>query len=109
MSRIVKTVDFLWREWTQGFQGRPSIRDLDRQWGAHWRSGCRKELQWYSLRLEIIREIERVARVRRISEDAAMWTLHHEQTRTGSSLDQLCKRLRASRKERIATAAINTA
>jgi hypothetical protein len=44
--------------------------------------------------------------MRRIGEEAAMWTLHHTHMRTGSSLDQLCKRLRASRQERNATAVV---
>ena len=61
MCRTVKTVEALWREWTVGLQGNPSIEVLDRKWGNHWRAGRQSELQWYSLRLEVIREIKRVA------------------------------------------------
>jgi Transcriptional activator of glycolytic enzymes len=61
MCRAVRTVEALWREWTVGLQGNPSIEVLDRKWGNHWRAGRQSELQWYSLRLEVIREIRRVA------------------------------------------------
>ncbi len=98
MSRAVKTIDQLWREWTEGLAGGPAISMLDSTWGSRWRSGRRSELQWYSLRLEAIKEIKRIAKAQRCSERKAMWQLHHHQQRVGQSLDQLCKRLRASRK-----------
>jgi hypothetical protein len=98
MSRAVKTIDQLWREWTQGLAGGPAISTLDSTWGSRWRSGRRSELQWYSLRLEAIKEIRRISQAQRCSEQEAMWQLHHHQQRVGQSLDQLCKRLRASRK-----------
>ncbi|KAF2178632.1 hypothetical protein K469DRAFT_331606 [Zopfia rhizophila CBS 207.26] len=98
MSRGVKTVDCLWREWTVGLGGGPSIQALDIKWGSRWRAGRRSELQWYSLRLEAIKEIRRIAQAQRTSEEAAMWQLNMQQQNMGCSLDQLCKRLRASRK-----------
>jgi hypothetical protein len=97
MSRVVKTVDRLWHEWTIGFGGSPSIQALDSKWGSRWRTGRRSEIQWYSLRLEVIREIRRIARAQRTSEEAAMWQLNLQQQQMGCSLDQLCKRLRAGR------------
>jgi hypothetical protein len=63
MSRAVKTVDQLWREWTEGLAGGPAVGRLDSTWGSRWRSGWRSELQWYSLRLEAIKEIRRIAQV----------------------------------------------
>jgi uncharacterized protein YciI len=99
MSRAVKTVDQLWREWTVGLGGgSPAVAALDSAWGSRWRAGRRSELQWYSLRLEVIKEIERIAQAQRCSAMEAMWQLNLQQQRTGASLDQLCKRLRASRK-----------
>ena len=98
MCRAVRTVEVLWREWTVGLQGNPSIEVLDRKWGNHWRAGRQSELQWYSLRLEVIREIRRVAQAQRTSEEAAMWQVSLQQQQTRCSLDQLCKRLRAGRK-----------
>jgi hypothetical protein len=98
MSRAVKTVERLWYEWTAGLDGSPSIRSLDSRWGSRWRAGRRSELQWYSLRLEAIKEIGRIAQAQRTSEEAAMRQLQLQQQKMGYSLDQLCKRLRTGRK-----------
>jgi hypothetical protein len=102
MSCAVKTVGQLWREWTVGLGGgSPAISVPDSTWGSRWRAGRRIELQWYSLRLEAINEIRRIAQAQRCSETEAMWQLYMQQQRTGYSLDQLCKRLRANRKKAI--------
>jgi hypothetical protein len=100
MCRAVRTVEALWREWTVGLQGSPSIDMLDRRWGSRWRAGRQNELQWYSLRLEVIKEIRRIAQAQRTGEEAAMWQVNLQQQQTNCSLDQLCKRLRAGRKAR---------
>ena len=102
MCRAVRTVEGLWCEWTVGLRGQPAIAALDSRWGNRWRAGRQNELQWYSLRLEIIKEIRRIAQARRISEEAAMYVVHMQQQQTGSSMDQFCKQLRASRKVRVA-------
>ncbi|KAL2137536.1 hypothetical protein VTI28DRAFT_9169 [Corynascus sepedonium] len=98
MCRAVKTVEALWREWTVGLRGQPAVAELDSKWGSRWRSGRQSELQWYSLRLEVIREIQRVAQAKRIGEQAAMHIVSLQQQQTGCSLDQFCKQLRANRK-----------
>jgi hypothetical protein len=98
MSRAVKTVRALWQEWTVGLGGSPSVAALDLKWGSRWRAGRQNELQWYSLRLEVIKEIRRVAQAQRVSEEAAMWQVNLQQEQMQCSLDQLCKRLRAGRK-----------
>jgi len=72
MSRAVKTVRALWQEWTVGLRGSPSVAALDSRWGSQWRTGRQDELQWYSLRLEVIKEIRRIAQAQRVSEEAAM-------------------------------------
>lgn len=100
MSRAVKSVEGLWHEWTVGLPGQPSIAALDSRWGSRWRARRRAELQWYSLRLEVIREIRRIAQTRHISEEAAMQTVAMEQRLTDCGLDLFCKRLRAGRKTR---------
>jgi hypothetical protein len=100
MCRAVRTVEALWREWTVGLQGKPSIDMLDRKWGSQWRAGRQSELQWYSLRLEVIKEIRHLTQTQRISEEAAMWQVSLQQQQMRCSLDQLCKRLRAGRKGR---------
>jgi hypothetical protein len=98
MSRAVRTVKALWQEWTIGLGSGPSVAALDRKWGSRWRAGRQNELQWYSLRLEVIKEIRRVAQAQRVSEEAAMWQVNLQQEQMQCSLDQLCKRLRAGRK-----------
>jgi hypothetical protein len=100
MCRAVRTVEVLWREWTVGLQGNPPIEVLDRKWGNRWRAGRQSELQWYSLRLEVIREIRRVAQAQRTSEEAAMWQVSLQQQQMRCSLDQFCKQLRAGRRAR---------
>jgi hypothetical protein len=62
MCRQVKSVERLWQEWTVGLNGQPSVGALDSRWGSRWRSGRRGELQFYSLRLEVVREIRRRAK-----------------------------------------------
>jgi hypothetical protein len=57
LSREVKTVEGLWREWTMGFPGLPSVEELNLRWGSEWRVG--KERQYYSTRLRIIEEVRK--------------------------------------------------
>src|ERR1700761_2611823 len=57
MRRDIRTVEQLYREWTVGLQGSLSILELNRRYGPRWRAGRNDEIQFYSLRSEIIREI----------------------------------------------------
>ena len=100
MCRAVRTVKELWREWTVGLQGHPSIEALDRKWGNRWRAGRHSKLQWYSLQLEVIREIRRLAQAQGMGEDAAMWQVSLQQQQASCSLDQFYKLLRTGRKAR---------
>ncbi len=97
MCRSVKTVEALWHEWTVGLNGQPSVSALDSKWGNRWRAGRQAELQWYSLRLEVIKEIRRMAQMHRSSEQQVMRVLQHHQQQMGYSLDRFCKHLRAGR------------
>jgi len=98
MCRVVKSVWALWCEWTEGLEGNPSVTALDSKWGSKWRAGRQNELQRYSLRLEVIKEIKQVAQAQRVSEEAAMWQVNLRQERMQCSLDQLYKRLQTGRK-----------
>ena len=107
MCREIYDVAGLWQEWMVGTAEQPSIAALDQRWGSRWRAGRPSEVQWYSLRLEVIKEIQRVARVRQITEVAAMQSVASEQQREGRlllSLDAFCKHLRRQRKHREAAA-----
>jgi hypothetical protein len=48
----------------------------------------RQSCSGYSLRLEVIKEIRRIARVHRSSEPQAMWVLQHHHQQMGYSLDR---------------------
>jgi hypothetical protein len=98
MCRTARTVETLWRERTVGLGGNPSITMLDARWGSRWRTGRRNEVQWSSLRLEIIKEIRRIAQFQRTSKEAAMWQVNLLKRQMECSLYQPCKRLHASRK-----------
>jgi hypothetical protein len=100
MSRAIKTVEALWQEWMSGLPGQPAVLALDTRWGSRWRAGRRSEVQWYSLRLEVIREILRMSKSRRIAEISAMRAVAADHRQSSQSLDAFCKRLRASRKAR---------
>jgi hypothetical protein len=100
MNRKINTVKGLWNEWMTGLPGQPSITILDRRWGSRWRAGRRSEIQWYSLRREVIQEVRRVMQSRRLSEEAAISAVGLEQRQANYSLDLFCKRLRAGRKAR---------
>jgi len=100
MRRDVQTVEHLYREWTEGLHGSMSILELNRRYGHHWRRGRRDELQFYSLRHEIIKEIDFIATCEGISQMSAMQRLQGRQDREKWSLDKLCKRLRQETKIR---------
>ena len=100
MSRAIRTVEALWQEWMTGLPGQPAVSALDTQWGSKWRAGRRSEVQWYSLRLEVIREIRRISKSRRIAEITAMHAVAADYRQSSRSLDAFCKQLRSSRKLR---------
>ena len=71
--------------------------------GAIWQSlapWARDELQFYSLRRETVKQIERVAYSDGISEAVAMQRVQGLQDREKWSLDKLCKRLRQEARSR---------
>ena len=65
MSQTIQTIPDLWREWTVGLQGQPSIKKLDKLYSSDWRSGrnAPAERQFYSRRKTLINEIRRLAAV----------------------------------------------
>jgi Centromere DNA-binding protein complex CBF3 subunit, domain 2/Transcriptional activator of glycolytic enzymes len=100
MRRDLGTVEQLYREWTQGLQGCLAIRELDRRYGNRWRRGRSDEIQFYSLRSQIFREIERIALANGVTELVAMRRLQGRQDSGHWSMDKLCKVLRAEAKKR---------
>ena len=100
MRRDIRTVEQLYREWTVGLQGSLSILELNRRYGPRWRAGRNDEIQFYSLRSEIIREINRIELYDHVNEITAVQRLQGRQDRENWSMDKLCKILRAEAKKR---------
>jgi hypothetical protein len=100
MRRDLRTVAQLYREWTVGLHGCLPIGELDRRYGPSWRAARSDEIQFYSLRFEIMREIRRIADVEAVSEAAAMQRVQGRQDREKWSIDKLCKRLQLEAKQR---------
>ncbi|CEP20124.1 hypothetical protein [Parasitella parasitica] len=72
LSRNLSNVTSLWREWSVGLgDGNPSVATLNEEYGSKWRQEA-KERKYYSKRLVIINEIQKVANNNGLSlEDAA--------------------------------------
>jgi len=93
---MIYTVKDAWREWYEGFGGRPAIRELEEQWGSRWRPGniarvqfCRRKVIWDELQA-------RTARGKSMEEAIA----ELEQLRGGRSLNRLVNELRQRRQQR---------
>lgn len=89
LSRDIRTIPALWREWTTGLAGMPSVEELDRRYGCKWRP--RGEAQYYSTRKRIIDEIRRRAG----AQDPALTvaTMEVERAAAKASLDKVQKML----------------
>jgi hypothetical protein len=64
------------------------------RYDSSWRAGRNKEIQFYPLRLEIMKEIARISRLERINDVVAMQRLQRRQDLEKCSIDKLCKLLR---------------
>ncbi|KAI9235726.1 MAG: transcriptional activator of glycolytic enzymes-domain-containing protein, partial [Podila humilis] len=72
MNRQVNTVPELWKEWTVGLgPGNPSIRQLEAQYGPSWRTTS-SAANFFSRRLRIINEIQRMIDFEGMSEEEAV-------------------------------------
>lgn len=93
MSRNVQTVPDLWKEWTQGVDGNPSIQELESRHGASWRTD-QKEKMFYHRRRKIVEEIERRHTQEGMSYEAAVEELERVRTEKKLSLHKLSEALR---------------
>jgi hypothetical protein len=101
LSRQVTTVPDLWREWTVGLGGLPSVAALDATYGSRWR--LQSERQYYSMRKVIIDEVIALAGNRLDDQDAlvtAVEALEQQRMREKASLDKLIKLIKEERKRR---------
>ncbi|KAK9326470.1 hypothetical protein V1520DRAFT_300844 [Lipomyces starkeyi] len=91
LPRYVLTVSELYRVWYTGSAAFPSIVSLDEHYGATWRSGDR---QYYSVRLQIIKEVDRLAAARNISKGDAVLLLDGERRERNWTLNMLSNEIR---------------
>jgi hypothetical protein len=40
------TIKYIWKEWKNGFAGRPAARELEEKWGSRWRPGNTIRIQF---------------------------------------------------------------
>ena len=107
LSRDVGTVSQLWREWTVGLSGLPSVDSLDEDFGSRWCTGS--ERQYYSTRKVIVDEIRRRAGAHTGPAcAAAAEILEGERRLAKASLDKMSKILRLDAQAR-KKAAVETA
>jgi hypothetical protein len=100
LSRSIVTIPGLWREWTVGLGGLPSIAALDSMYGSRWRAPS--ERQYYSMRKVIIDEI--MARVGNSLSDqeaieVVIEAMEQERVRAKASLDKVIKGIKEARKQ----------
>ena len=91
----------LWREWTIGLGGLPSVVSLDASYGSRWRGTL--ERQYYSIRKVIINKIIAIARSQINNQEAiaaAVEALEHQRVQGRASLDKLIKVIKEERKRR---------
>ena len=102
LNREAQTIPALWKLWTVGIGGAPSVEELDRQYGSGWRQTS-SERQYYSMRKTLIDEIkERTLRAG--DGDSARVVRDMEEKRLSTkpplSIDKVIKTLKATRKAR---------
>ncbi|KAK9236407.1 hypothetical protein V1525DRAFT_406989 [Lipomyces kononenkoae] len=91
VPRYVSTVSELYSVWYWGSAGFPAIVSLNDRYGAAWRAGDR---QYYSVRLQIINEVDRLAAVRNISKGDAVLLLDTERRENNWTLNMLSNEIR---------------
>lgn len=90
MSRGLSRVSELWHEWYTGFEHKTAIVDLNRKYGAKWRSS-QNESKFYSRRKVIIDHVEATVKQRCVNVDTALAICEAEQGK--KSLDAYSKYL----------------
>ena len=87
MCCTVRTVKTLWCEWTIDLTDNSSVDMLNSKWDSWWQADCQSKIQWYSLRLEIIKKIRHIVQTQKTSEKAVMWQINQLQERMNCSLN----------------------
>ena len=100
LNRDIQTIPALWKLWTVGVGGAPSVEALDQQYGSGWRQ-TPAERQYYSMRKTLIDEIK--SRVSKAGDgDFSRVVRDMEEKRLSAkppmSIDKIIKTLRAAKK-----------
>lgn len=87
MERQVGSVHQLWREWTVGLTGKPSVERAESDWGKDWRRATR-DTQWWSSRKTLVEEVRHRAVAEDCSEEvmAIAWRRSGARTRSRSTV-----------------------
>jgi transcriptional activator of glycolytic enzymes GCR1 len=93
LLRGTTTTTDLWKEWTMGLGGQPSVEDLDERWGSRWRHGADSQ------RKVVITEIKRLVAGGREAREVVD-SLEAQRLRTKVSLSQVINGLKVAAKAR---------
>ncbi|KAG1026790.1 hypothetical protein G6F43_014095 [Rhizopus delemar] len=88
MNREIISVTDVWREYSEGLGGNPSVQYLEEKYGTAWRKE-RKDSRFFSRRNEIYNGIKRKAEEDRISFEEAAKKLEERRVQLNISLDKL--------------------
>ncbi|SAM09828.1 hypothetical protein [Absidia glauca] len=88
MSRGIRTVTDLYREWNDGLAGGYSIISLEQRWGVKWRQDD-KEKKFYNRRRSIIATIKKYAEEHNITMETAVNLAEENRSRRSKSLHYL--------------------
>ncbi|EIE88996.1 hypothetical protein RO3G_13707 [Rhizopus delemar RA 99-880] len=92
MSRSLISVTDVWREYSVGLAGKPSIKSMEEQYGADWRKvDNRTESRFFTRRLPLYKKIESLSNERGISCEEAAQFLEFRRVSDKLSINQMCK------------------
>ncbi|CEP08881.1 hypothetical protein [Parasitella parasitica] len=94
MSREITTVENLWKEWKEGWNGYWPVEELEKNWGNKWRA---KDRKWFNIRKQIIDAVNDLHISHHIPIQDAINTLQSEINNNRWSLDKIGKLLQTKK------------
>lgn len=88
LNRTIVSVTDVWREYSSGLSGHPSVEYFENTYGTAWRKD-RKESRFFSRRNEIYKAIKEKATQERTSCEEAARRIEERRVQLGISLDKL--------------------
>ena len=98
MNRNLVTVVDVWREYSVGVNGGPSIKHLEETYNTKWRTQGqnRTESRFFNRRLNIYKEVQKLSTERGITCEEAAQFLECTRIAGKMTLNQLCERIASS-------------